>query len=110
VFSAIDRRLFLKSAAAFTATLPLVRPRCAYAAEAELIARRTLFDNPDYGSVTISPDGWHLSWLAPVNGVRNTDLSGRPTASPSARSPKPFSQNISAAVANRSMKISRGRR
>lgn len=69
--AAIDRRLFLKSAAAFTATLPLVDPRYARAAEAELIARRTLFDNPDYGSLTVSPDGWHLSWLAPVNGVRN---------------------------------------
>ncbi len=67
----IDRRLFLKSAATFTATLPFAKPRHARAAEAELIARRVLFDNPDYGSVTLSPDGWHLSWLAPVDGVRN---------------------------------------
>ena len=65
-----DRRSFLKSAAAFTA-LSLARPQHAKAAEAELIARRVLFDNPDYGSVTVSPDGWHLSWLAPVDGVRN---------------------------------------
>ena len=67
----IDRRFFLKSAAAFTATLPFSRPQCAHAVEAELIARRVLFDNPDYGSLTVSPDGWHLSWLAPVDGVRN---------------------------------------
>jgi dipeptidyl aminopeptidase/acylaminoacyl peptidase len=72
VFAApIHRRLFLKSAAAFTATLPFARPDRAVAAEAELIARRALFDNVDYGSVTLSPDGWHLSWLAPVDGVRN---------------------------------------
>jgi dipeptidyl aminopeptidase/acylaminoacyl peptidase len=72
VFAApIHRRLFLKSAAAFTATLPFARPDRAVAAEAELIARRVLFDNVDYGSVTLSPDGWHLSWLAPVDGVRN---------------------------------------
>ncbi len=67
----IDRRSFMKSAAAFAATLPFARPELAHAAEAELIARRVLFDNPDYGSVSLSPDGWHLSWLAPVDGVRN---------------------------------------
>jgi dipeptidyl aminopeptidase/acylaminoacyl peptidase len=72
VFAApIHRRLFLKSAAAFTATLPFARPEYALAADAELIARRALFDDVDYGSVTLSPDGWHLSWLAPVDGVRN---------------------------------------
>ena len=67
----IDRRFFMKSVVALTATLPFARPQCAHAAEAELIARRVLFDNPDYGSLTVSPDGWHLSWLAPVDGVRN---------------------------------------
>jgi len=30
-----------------------------------------LFDDADYTSLTISPDGWHLSWLAPLDGVRN---------------------------------------
>ena len=67
----IDRRLLLKSTAALAATLPFAQPWRAHAADAELIARRALFDNPDYGSVTVSPDGWHVSWLAPVDGVRN---------------------------------------
>ena len=71
VFAPIDRRFLLKSAAAFTVTLPFARPDRSRAAEAELIARRVLFDNADYGSVTVSPDGWHLSCLAPVDGVRN---------------------------------------
>jgi hypothetical protein len=71
VFAPIDRRFLLKSAAAFTVTLPFARPDRSHAAEAELIARRVLFDDADYGSVTVSPDGWHLSWLAPVDGVRN---------------------------------------
>lgn len=67
----IDRRYFLKSTAAFTATLPFARPELSHAANAELITRRALFDDADYASVTLSPDGWHLSWLAPVDGVRN---------------------------------------
>ena len=67
----MDRRRLLQSSAAFAATLPFAWPEPTRAAEAELIARRVLFDNPDYGNVTVSPDGWHLSWLAPVDGVRN---------------------------------------
>jgi len=95
--AAIDRRLFLKSAAAFTASLPFARPETSRAAEAELIARRVLFDNPDYGSLTVSPDGWHLSWLAPIDGVRNLfvaridDLaSARPVTRITDRSISPF--------------------
>ncbi|HEX3954094.1 MAG TPA: hypothetical protein VHW90_11010 [Stellaceae bacterium] len=41
------------------------------AAESELIERRVLFDNPEYLNVQISPDGEHLAYLAPLNGVRN---------------------------------------
>jgi dipeptidyl aminopeptidase/acylaminoacyl peptidase len=67
----IDRRIVLKSAAAFAATIRLAWPDRSDAAAPELIARRALFDDPDYGSLTISPDGWHLSWLAPLDGVRN---------------------------------------
>ena len=95
--AAIDRRLFLKSAAVFTASLPFARPETSRAAEAELIARRVLFDNPDYGSLTVSPDGWHLSWLAPIDGVRNLfvaridDLaSARPVTRITDRSISPF--------------------
>ncbi|MGQ9801685.1 MAG: alpha/beta fold hydrolase [Candidatus Saccharicenans sp.] len=41
------------------------------AKEAPLIARDLLFGNPDKASVQISPDGKHLSFLAPVNNVLN---------------------------------------
>jgi acylaminoacyl-peptidase len=36
-----------------------------------LIPRRTLFDNPTFFGAKISPDGWWISWLAPVDGVLN---------------------------------------
>ncbi len=37
----------------------------------DLIPRAILFGNPDRAAVRISPDGLHLSYLAPVNGVLN---------------------------------------
>jgi hypothetical protein len=43
----IGRRFLLKSTGVFTATLPFARLTGAHAAEAELIARRALFDNAD---------------------------------------------------------------
>src|SRR3954468_18015129 len=36
-----------------------------------LIPRRLVFGNPDRSSVEISPDGRHISFLAPRNGVMN---------------------------------------
>lgn len=36
-----------------------------------LIPRETLFGNPDKAMTRISPDGAHLAFLAPVNGVLN---------------------------------------
>ena len=36
-----------------------------------LIPRHVLFGNPDKASAQISPDGMHISYLAPVNGVLN---------------------------------------
>lgn len=36
-----------------------------------LIPLRHLFDNPERASARISPDGRHLSWLAPRDGVLN---------------------------------------
>src|SRR3974377_310176 len=36
-----------------------------------LIPRDTLFGNPDRAAVRLSPDGRHLSFLAPLNGVLN---------------------------------------
>ena len=47
-----------------------------------LISRKILFSNPDRASVTISPDGSHLMWLAPLDGVLNIWIAPRdnPTA------------------------------
>jgi len=41
------------------------------AADAPLIARSTLFGNPERTQARISPDGRHLSWIAPRDGVLN---------------------------------------
>ncbi len=38
---------------------------------AELIARKEIFGNPDRTLARISPDGEHVSWLAPKDGVMN---------------------------------------
>jgi len=40
-------------------------------ASVPLIPRKVLFDNPDRTQVRISPDGAHLAWLAPLDGVLN---------------------------------------
>ena len=54
------------------ALLALLLPCCvASAAEPQLIPRRILFGNPERQSVLVSPDGKHLSFLAPVEGVMN---------------------------------------
>ena len=42
-----------------------------------LIPRKILFGNPDRAMVHISPDGAHLSWLAPVDGVLNVWVAPR---------------------------------
>ncbi|HWO18265.1 MAG TPA: S9 family peptidase [Kofleriaceae bacterium] len=39
--------------------------------KADLIPRGVLFGNPERAAVRISPDGKHLSWLAPKDGVLN---------------------------------------
>jgi hypothetical protein len=72
----IDRREFLRGTAALGA-LPFAGPGRAAAAEAELVARKVFFDNPDVGSVRISPDGEMLSWLAPIDNVRNLFVAPR---------------------------------
>lgn len=52
--------------------LALVLASCKPGAkEAPLIPRKLLFGNPDKASVQLSPDGRHLSFLAPVNNVLN---------------------------------------
>jgi dipeptidyl aminopeptidase/acylaminoacyl peptidase len=82
MFIPIDRRDFLRHAAAFGAVLPLANFGPAVAAETDLVARKVFFDNPDVGSVRISPDGQNLAWLAPIGGVRNLFVA--PLADPAA--------------------------
>lgn len=50
-----------------------------------LIPRRVLFGNPDKASTQISPDGSHLSYLAPVDGVLNVWVG--PADDPAAAQP-----------------------
>ncbi len=45
--------------------------------EVPLIPRKVLFGNPDRAMVQISPDGKHLSWLAPLDGVLNVWVAPR---------------------------------
>ena len=47
---------------------------------AELIPRDIIFGNPDRTLARISPDGEHVSWLAPKNGIMNVWVapSGEP--------------------------------
>jgi dipeptidyl aminopeptidase/acylaminoacyl peptidase len=79
----IDRRDFLRRSAVLGTALSLAGfAPGATAAEADLIDRRVFFDNPDCGSVSISPDGQTLAWLAPIGGVRNLWVA--PVADPGA--------------------------
>jgi hypothetical protein len=68
----VDRRAFLGQIG-LGAGLSLV-PLAVFAAAPQfpaLVARRVFFENPEYRNVQISPDGRHLSYLAPLGGVRN---------------------------------------
>lgn len=51
-------------------------------AAAPLIPRSAIFGNPVQAAGRISPDGRHVSWLAPVNGVLNVFVA--PVADPTA--------------------------
>jgi len=68
----IDRRAFLGQIG-LGAGLSLVSlPVLAAAPQLPaLVARRVFFENPEYRNVQISPDGRHLAYLAPLDGVRN---------------------------------------
>jgi dipeptidyl aminopeptidase/acylaminoacyl peptidase len=55
------------------------------AAADNLIPRKLLFGNPDRAGVQLSPDGKHISFLAPVNGVMNVWVG--PVDNPAAAKP-----------------------
>lgn len=63
-----------------TATSPAADASAADASPPELISRDALFGNPERTNVQISPDGRHLSWVAPVDGVMNVWVA--PAADP----------------------------
>lgn len=76
--------MFTKHGLVLTSALALLLSGCATrttgqskgtritkAPASKLIARETLFGNPDRASPRISPDGERISFLAPVNGVLN---------------------------------------
>jgi len=67
------RRRFLRQAALLSAGASLRRAAPAAAAESGgvLIPRRLLFVRPDYTSVSLSPDGTRIAYLAPANGILN---------------------------------------
>jgi dipeptidyl aminopeptidase/acylaminoacyl peptidase len=65
----IDRRVFLRRAGVGIGLSLL--PAGAVRGESRLVPRRVFFENPEYRNVRLSPDGKHLSYLAPLDGVRN---------------------------------------
>jgi dipeptidyl aminopeptidase/acylaminoacyl peptidase len=65
----IDRRVFLRQAGLGVGLA--LSPIRAFAAGSVLIPRHVLFENPEYRNVQVSPDGLHLSYLAPLDGVSN---------------------------------------
>jgi dipeptidyl aminopeptidase/acylaminoacyl peptidase len=68
----IDRRDLLRRSVIVGTALPFLGvTRSALALDADLVARKVFFDNADYGNVRVSPDGQHLAYLAPVDGVNN---------------------------------------
>ncbi|MEI9850385.1 MAG: S9 family peptidase [Sphingomonas sp.] len=61
--------LALLALSASAGTLIAARP--AAAPDPALIPRDAIFGNPNRAGAQIAPDGKHVSWLAPVNGVMN---------------------------------------
>src|SRR5262245_43191495 len=57
--------------AAEPAEVTHARSKPDYLKDVPLIPRRTIFGNPERAGAQISPDGKHLSYLAPVDGVLN---------------------------------------
>ena len=83
--SPFSRRRFLQRSAAAAGALPLAAlvPTDRFAraqSQPGLPARWIFFADPDYSNVQLSPDGEHLAYLAPLDGVRNLWLA--PAADP----------------------------
>ena len=84
----LDRRGFLTRVAALGVSLPLMRiglPAALAADEAQLVARKIFFDNPDCTNVRVSPDGQNVAYIAPLNGVNNLWVA--PLTDPAAARP-----------------------
>jgi dipeptidyl aminopeptidase/acylaminoacyl peptidase len=64
---------------------PLHMERAIMPSAPPLIPREVLFGNPDKAALRVSPDGKHIAFLAPVNGVLNVWVA--PTESPDAARP-----------------------
>jgi dipeptidyl aminopeptidase/acylaminoacyl peptidase len=64
-------KLFLFSSGALLVAAALLSIRYGFAQKAPLIPKKALFGNPVIAMVKISPDGKHLSYIAPHNGVLN---------------------------------------
>jgi dipeptidyl aminopeptidase/acylaminoacyl peptidase len=84
-FTLVDRRVFLKSTAAASLSLPLAGVMRTEAREVELVARKIFFDNADCYNVRVSPDGKNLAWVAPIDRVNNLFVA--PVAEPGAARP-----------------------
>lgn len=63
-------RTSILSAILFGSAVPLLGAAEAEP-EPELISRAVLFSHAERSNVQVSPDGSHLSWIAPLNGVLN---------------------------------------
>lgn len=59
-----------------------------------LIHRNVFFGNPDRTAVQLSPDGRHLSWLAPVAGVLNGWVARRDEIASARPMPKDTGRGI----------------
>ncbi len=67
--ASLSRRCFLGGGAALSAALSA--RKTGLAAARPLLPREILFGNPDITWARLSPDGIHIAYIAPVDGVRN---------------------------------------
>ena len=67
----LTKSLVLSSFVLLMAAIPALAQEAAQPKALPLIPRQVLFGNPDRAGFQISPDGAHISFLAPVDGVLN---------------------------------------